>query len=118
MAEDVNMYEWAQKFAYDTWKKIKLSFTNDNFKIYETTITQNMVYELLELKFSNVKIFEALDETTNGNDLEVFIESFDKRYYKFAVQSKIVYKNNKYSSIKHQSKKFVTAEPTPGSLKN
>ncbi|MCJ8330405.1 MAG: hypothetical protein HRT89_09055 [Lentisphaeria bacterium] len=93
--------QWASDFSAETWGKIKLAHNSKYFKIYETTITQNMIYESIVNDFGKISIQEAVDESRNGNDLEVFIKVGSK-YKRFAVQAKISYRTEKYKSISHR----------------
>lgn len=81
--------------AVDTWYRIKFSRTRPRLKIHETTITQNLVYELTLLKASytglKFKIFESVDEKSHGDDLELKIRTSQGQYITFAIQSKILY---------------------------
>lgn len=83
--------------ALDTWYRIGFSRTRPGLKIHETTITQNLVYELNLLKSVlsglNFSIFESTNERANGDDLEILIKSSNGSYITFAVQSKILYHN-------------------------
>ncbi|GAA0544660.1 hypothetical protein GCM10009415_28520 [Chitinophaga japonensis] len=64
-------------------------------KIHETTITQNLVYELNQIKWlqgiSSFSIYESINEASNGDDLEICIIQRDNHVYKYAVQAKIIY---------------------------
>ena len=97
-------YKWAKEFAKDTWNRIKFSRSCESFKIYETTITQNMIYSLLISEIVGIKIYESKDEKTNGNDLEFYIEKKDNKFSRYAVQSKIAYKSGRYEAIKHYNR--------------
>ena len=97
--------KWASDFSIDTWKRIQFARKTKGFKIYETTVTQNMIYSLLTLPTNEVEIWEATDEASNGNDLEVFIfNRIDKKFKRFAVQAKIAYSDDRYQMINHQAK--------------
>lgn len=89
--------------ATRVWERIGFVRSKRGLKIYETTITQNLLFSMMD--FSEVfgyriKLFEAVSEKTNGNDIECFIE-FKEGYVLFPIQAKIIYSNNKYKQIKH-----------------
>lgn len=81
--------------AIDTWYRIKFSRTRPRLKIHETTITQNLVYELTLLKASypglKFRLFESVNEKSHGDDLELKIRTSQGQYITFAIQSKILY---------------------------
>jgi len=81
--------------ALDTWYRIQFSRTRPRLKIHETTITQNLVYELTILKASysglKFRLFESVEEKTQGDDLELKIRMSQGQYITFAIQPKILY---------------------------
>lgn len=81
--------------AIDTWQRIQFTRTRPPLKIFEATITQNIVYELNLLKqrykLNSFTIFEAVDEKANGDDLEICVQHSSGLIYCYAVQSKIIY---------------------------
>ena len=107
--------------ARDTWARIEFSRKTPRMKIHETTITQNLVYEmqLLKLRFPTVEyeLFESINEKANGNDLELDILHADGNAYNYAVQAKIIYHNRGKNGVKlneghyKQFKHFVGKEP-------
>ncbi len=90
-----------RRLSQDTWERIQFSRARQGLKIYEVTITQNLIFELHK-KGSNsgVKVFEAVDEKTNGNDLEFFVKT-KGGYLFFPVQAKIIYSNLCYPRLEH-----------------
>lgn len=95
--------KWASNFSILNWDRIHLSRLDERIKIDENTITQTMVYDLHQSGIREIKIYEAEDETINGNDLDVFIQNYDNTYYKyFAVQAKKVYPGDKYKKLSHK----------------
>ena len=83
--------------ALDTWYRIEFSRKRPGLKIHETTLTQNLVYELnlLNWRYSRMglSIFESTDERANGDDLEIKVKDSSGRFITFATQSKILYHN-------------------------
>lgn len=95
-----------QLLAHDVWKRIEFARTRKGLKIFETTITQNILYELrvyCELYPSiPIQMFESFDESRNGNDIE-FLFQTSEGFINFPVQSKIIYKNDEYVSMDHRN---------------
>lgn len=90
-----------RELSRDTWNRINFSRSRLGLKIYEVTITQNLIYEINRHNSkSMISIFEAIDENTNGNDIELYIQTKDG-YLFFPIQSKIVYKNQAYPKMEH-----------------
>jgi hypothetical protein len=87
--------------AIQTWDRFQFAYERNGFKIYETTITQNLLYQIEKAKsFLDKKIIlrEAVNEKANGNDIE-FIVTDGVRSLKMPMQAKRIYKNLRYSSI-------------------
>lgn len=84
-----------QAAAFDTWERIWFSRRTPGLKIHETTITQNLVYEMNLLRDSlaipNLFIYESRNEATNGNDLDLIVRQRGGRRYRYMIQSKILY---------------------------
>lgn len=93
-----------QLLAVETWNRIEFSRTRKGLKIFETTITQNILYEFLRFKelfpFIPISMFEAYNEPRNGNDIELVI-STSSGYILAPLQAKIIYNSNKYFSMEH-----------------
>ena len=90
--------DWFQFFAQETWDRIGYARTRKGLKIWETTITQNLIFEFHTSKdlYSpispntwGIEILESINESTNGNDIELFVETNDGILF-FAVQAKII----------------------------
>lgn len=81
--------------SIDTWERIKFSRTTPGLKISETTITQNIVYELrlLKQRYMHVgyTLAESKHEDVNGRDMLLRILYPGGRVYTFALQAKIIY---------------------------
>ncbi len=83
--------------SIETYNRIgfvkEYSDENSFMKIYEVTLTQNMVYEIIkfskENKLNLVSLYESIDEKTNGSDILICIE-FNSGYLKFPFQAKIL----------------------------
>jgi hypothetical protein len=48
-----------------------------------------------------IKVFEAADETANGNDLEIAVET-GRGYVLLAAQAKMQFKDGRYPAISHR----------------
>lgn len=73
--------------------------------IFETSITQELIYQFWQLDLNTnlpVSIYQSTDEKTNGNDLEICIQT-PRGYLIVACQAKIVDKNSKYRHITHKA---------------
>jgi len=86
--------------ATDTWERIRFSRTIPNLKIHETTITQNLIYELKILQavggVRNLRIQESENEKTNGSDIELCLVTNGQAIC-YALQAKIIYHASKKS---------------------
>ena len=94
-----------KRLSVETWERIGFARTRSGLKIYETTITQNLLYSLqkfseLSKTTAEVQMFEAINEDRNGNDIEIFLQ-VGKSYIFLPTQSKILYKNEKYTAMEH-----------------
>lgn len=99
--------EWADNFSSSVWYRISFCRRNSNsLRIFETTITQDLLFDFCHLSSVNEKIvmLESGDELTNGNDLEMFISIRKNRYIRFPVQAKIVYKDERYRKMNRHYK--------------
>lgn len=95
--------KWAADFSISTWNRIRDSNVRKGLKTNETTITQNMIYDLFQLNYNNIIIDEAENEAVNGNDLDLYInDSSLNKYRHFAVQAKISNKKEMYQTINHK----------------
>lgn len=93
-------------FSVIMWEKISFVRQQKGLKFYEVTATQNLLFQfkLLASAFPmQVRMFEAVDEETNGNDIELFIEAEEGSIF-FAVQAKIVKSRGVYDTIEHPPK--------------
>lgn len=109
-----------QVLSADTWERIKFARTRKGLRIFETTITQNLLFELRRTKeivnavmgryLWNIRIYESTNEKAKGNDIELFIP-FNNGYLFFPIQAKIIYhqgfkrkhkmSNGDYPSMNH-----------------
>lgn len=90
-----------RELSQETWNRIQFSRSRYGLKVYEVTITQNLIYEINRNSItSNISIFEAIDEKTNGNDIELFVQTTNGFLF-FPIQSKIIYKSQNYPKMEH-----------------
>lgn len=93
-------------FSQRTWRRLGFCQRYKEVKTYEITITQNLIFDLLEFaqltENPKLRLLEARDESANGNDIEVFVQHGDG-YILFPTQAKSLYPSGKYEKINHQS---------------
>ena len=97
------MCRFFQEQSQETWDQINF-MRHLNLSINETTITQNLLFKFWRLaRFGSlpVKLYQAIAENVNGNDLEIFVET-KLGYFFIACQSKITNKKYKYAHIYHR----------------
>jgi hypothetical protein len=97
LSQPFDLCDLFQAAARDTWARIRFSRTIPRLKIHETTITQNLVYELslLKQRFPGLPftLYESNDEAAQGDDLELCVLHQNGRIYTYAIQAKILYHN-------------------------
>lgn len=107
LIKNADLKSFFRHFSILTWNKLGFSFYKNRLKIYETTITQDLLFQFMLLeKESNlaIELFESNLEETNGNDLEILIET-EKGYIMLPCQAKIIKRgSNKYTMINHSVK--------------
>ncbi|WP_438710323.1 DUF6615 family protein [Aquimarina muelleri] len=94
--------------SINVWDRIAFARSRKGFKIYETTITQDILYQLAlasEVSKHGVKLFEAKSEKTNGNDIECYVKVNDGFMF-FPMQAKLMYSDNSYAQIAHRRGKI------------
>ncbi len=104
LSTESDMGSWASIYSMFTWNKIGFTRSLHRGRIFETSLTQDLVFQFyLHAKTGDlsVEVFEAWDETTNGNDLDIFIQKEDG-YIHLPVQAKLIGKDERYSKIRHQ----------------
>lgn len=104
--------ELIKYISIETWNRIGFvnNFGNSYDKIYEVTITQNIMFEISKFMLINklnfIEIYESDKESLHGNDLLLCIE-INKRFVKIPIQSKIInFKDDDgvYKSIFHSNR--------------
>ncbi|GGH72717.1 hypothetical protein HNQ91_003499 [Filimonas zeae] len=95
---------WLRDYSIETWRRIAFTRSNSRGKIFEVTLTQNLVFQLYYQFRSRrlpFELWEARDEKSNGNDLEFAIET-PRGYILAPCQAKIVKENLRYE-LNHTS---------------
>ena len=92
---------WINAYQKAVWHRIGYSRSIRGMKVYETVITQNLVFDLALKKLPGVKIFESVNERKNGSDLLIEI-CCGTKIKRLAVQAKIAYKNESFPMLDHQ----------------
>lgn len=103
--ENIRLCQWLQAYGVQTWDRIAFSHRRKTLNTHEVTITENLVFYLYMLGqtfCSDIQIYEAIDESANGNDLEIFVNNSGRLLW-FPTQAKIVKPDTgKYNSISHK----------------
>lgn len=90
--------------AVETWKRLEFSYIKPYVKVFETTLTQNIAFNINAYKAVYprlpIRVLEAEDEYTNGNDLELVINYPSGSFYT-PIQAKKIYRNGKYDAMEH-----------------
>lgn len=93
-----------ERLSYETWDRIMFARTRRGLRIYETTLTQNILFSLRRFQEKctdySLSLSEAIDETVNGNDIELVVQT-SQGYLKLPTQAKLLYSNLKYTAINH-----------------
>lgn len=100
-----NLCDLFKLLSIETWKRIEYAYARSRVKVFETTLTQNLIFSINAYNDQfklNIEILEAEDENTNGNDIELVIR-FPSRGLEFyaPIQAKKVYKKGRYDSMDH-----------------
>jgi hypothetical protein len=93
--------EWSENFAKNTWDRLKFVYHNEQAKLQETTITDDLVFQISK-QFpdtgSLLMLEQAEDEKRNGNAIAI-----DKgRFLIFPMQAKRMYAKQRYPRISHK----------------
>jgi hypothetical protein len=93
-----------QLLAFKTWMRIKFVRNRNGLKIHEPTLTQDILFEFTQYSEfynqSRIKIFEAINEPLNGNDIELVIQT-ENGFLLAPIQAKILYNTNDYPAMEH-----------------
>jgi hypothetical protein len=99
-----NLCNLLQLISFEIWQRVKFGRTKVGYKVFETTITQNVIFEIYSYSQYHpnipIKVYEAINEPANGNDIELIIQTRNG-YIIAPLQAKIIYKTNNYPSMDH-----------------
>lgn len=90
-------------YAGMVWEKIRF-YRKADIRISETTLTENLIFDLWNHGRNGalaVEIYEAKDEKSNGNDIEIFVE-MSSGYILLVCQAKIIDRDGKYRNISYK----------------
>lgn len=103
---DPNLCNLFKLIAIENWNRLAFAYSRSARSLYETTLTQNLVFTFQAFAHQypnlNIQIDEALNEARNGNDLELLIRfpAEDVEFYA-VVQAKKINRNGKYYKLEH-----------------
>ena len=101
---DCEICDELKRLSIETWNRIGFARTRPGLKIYETTLTQNLLFSLRQFQedcnIYSLQMYEATDERINGNDLELIVQT-PSGYVRIPTQAKLLYTNLKYVAINH-----------------
>ena len=107
---------YVRMLSFMTWRRINFC-RNNKLKIYETTITQNILFFLFSFPrlLPGIKLYESTDESSNGNDLLIEINTRNG-LLKLPAQCKIIYSDGKYPALRHgdQINDLINYAESPG----
>lgn len=101
-----NLCNWSKLQSVLIWNKVAFCRAVAQFNLNETSITQELIYEFWKVAHVNVipiRIYQAVDEKTNGNDFEICIQT-EKGYILMPCQAKIIKLNSRYPTLNHKGK--------------
>jgi len=110
---------WLSYFSICSWERLKFLYELGNIrsKSNETTITENLVYELAQIIRKDeipipIRLFHSPNEGVNGSDIEIIVQLEKNRHIIFPCQAKRLYldtvknsKNAKYSKLNYDDGK-------------
>jgi hypothetical protein len=100
-----NLCDLFKLLSIETWKRIEYAYLKPGIKVFETTLTQNLIFTINAYNDQyglNIEVLEAVDENTNGNDLELVIRypAYGTEFYA-PIQAKKIYRTGRYHSMDH-----------------
>lgn len=104
LESEKDLCTWASIYSMITWNKIGFTRSLHRARLYETSLTQDLVFQFyLSAKTGSypVEIFESWDEATHGNDLDIFIQK-EGGYVHVPVQAKLISSDGRYAKINHR----------------
>ena len=104
MIDELSIIDHLKAYSVYTWERIAFTWQNRRGKLFETTITQDLIFWIYQsARFTNLpfELWESVDETTNGNDIELVVETLNG-YLLFPCQAKKVNALHKYPTLNHK----------------
>jgi hypothetical protein len=95
---------WSKLFCASVWERIGFCRTAANMNVYETSITQELLFQFWQLARNSelpIELYQSKDEKANGNDLEIGIGT-KYGYFLVPCQAKIVSKKSNYAAFLHK----------------
>ncbi len=94
----------AEKIAADTWDRIKYS-REFNVRLGEETLTDLLTLDFKRFTPSHLSLIQTtkLNESKQGNDLEIRIQIKNTKAIVFAIQSKKIYESGRYNTLNYKS---------------
>lgn len=101
----LSLCNWLKSYSAHTWSRLAFAYHHHRrLRLHETTITQMLVFDFWCSARSTklpIEIYESRDEKSNGDDLEIVLETA-KGYLLMPCQAKAIQTGNQYSSIPHE----------------
>ena len=101
----LNLCNWLRNYSAHTWSRLGFAYHHyRRLRLHETTITQMLVFDFwcsARETTLPIEIYESRDEKSNGDDLEIVLETA-KGYLLMPCQAKAIQAGNKYSRIAHE----------------
>ncbi len=93
--------------SMETWKRLEFAYLRSERAVYETTITQNLLFSIQAFAdefLLPIEVREANNEATNGNDIELLIR-FEREWIEFRafIQAKRISRRGRYEGMEHGS---------------
>jgi len=104
LEQEKSVCAWASIYSSYVWNKIGFMRSLSRGRIAEPTLTQDLVFQFHYMADGSelpVKLYEAWDESANGNDLEFFIEK-GNGYLHLPMQAKLISADGKYHKLHHK----------------
>jgi hypothetical protein len=103
MNDELPIINHLKSYASYTWSRIAFTWQNNRGKLFETTLTQDLIFWLYQMgHYTDLpfELWESQDETANGNDLELAVQT-PNGYLLFPCQAKKITPLHKYPKLNH-----------------
>ncbi|MBK9391760.1 MAG: hypothetical protein IPN68_16800 [Bacteroidetes bacterium] len=86
-----------KELAENSWDRIGFGRSHFNLRVFETTITQNLLFELIKFRDANPTIrkrfliYESRNENRNGNDIALYLGKTRNKLTYYPMQAKVIY---------------------------